>query len=75
VAEGHLHDPKLASAALADFDRSMAALRETPEADYLPSLEIKRAEMLGWQAFAEDRPNDAVAATRGRRPAGQARSG
>jgi tetratricopeptide (TPR) repeat protein len=64
VAAGHLRDPKLAAAALADFDRSMEALKASPEADALPSLEIKRNEMLGWKAFAEDHSDEAVAVMR-----------
>jgi tetratricopeptide (TPR) repeat protein len=64
VAAGHLHDAKLATAALANFDRDMEAVRSSPSADSIPSLEIQRDEILGWQAFAEDRPADAVAAIR-----------
>ena len=64
VAAGRLHDPKLAAAALADYDRSMEAVKASPYAGLFPSPEIKRNELLGWKAFAEDRPDDAVAAMR-----------
>jgi tetratricopeptide (TPR) repeat protein len=64
VAAGHLRDPKLAAAALANFDKSMDAERTSPTSSDIPSLEIKRDELLGWQAFAEDRPADAVTALR-----------
>ena len=64
VAAGRLHDPKLAAAALADYDRSMEAVKASPYAGLFPSPEIKRNEMLGWKALAEDRPDDAVAAMR-----------
>lgn len=64
VAAGHLHDPKLAAAALGKFDTCMEAVRTSSSADEIPSLEIIRNEILGWQAFAEDRPADAITALR-----------
>jgi len=64
VAAGRLHDPKLAAAALADFDRSMEAVDAFPFADALRGREVMRNEMLGWQAYAEDRRDDAVVAMR-----------
>ena len=65
IAAGHLHHAKLAAAALAGLDQSGEALKNSPLAGYLAnSLSIKRDELIGWQAFAENRPEDAVAAMR-----------
>ncbi len=65
IAAGHLHDAKLAAAALAGLDRTREALKGSPlEAYVTNSLGIKRDELLGWQAFAEDHPEAAVAAMR-----------
>lgn len=62
IAAGHLRDPKLAASALKNFDVGYAELKKTSE--YASIAEIKRDEMLGWQAFAEGRPEAAVAAMR-----------
>jgi tetratricopeptide (TPR) repeat protein len=65
IAAGHLHDAKLAAAALAGLDRTRESLKGSPLEAYLAnSLGIKRDEVLGWQAFSEDHPEAAVAAMR-----------
>ncbi len=64
IAASHLRDARQAAAALAAFDQSLEALKTSPYADYAGSLTIKRNEMLGWQALAEGRSDDAIAAMR-----------
>lgn len=60
VAAGHLHDPKLAASALVAFDRELDAVKSSPFADSAVGMAVMRDEMLGWQALAEDRPDDAA---------------
>jgi tetratricopeptide (TPR) repeat protein len=64
IAAGHLRDAKLAAAALKGFDGSLEAVKKSSFADYASALEVKRDEIVGWQAFAEARPEDALAAMR-----------
>jgi tetratricopeptide (TPR) repeat protein len=65
IAAGHLRDTTLAAAALKGFDGSLDAVKKSPTmADYASALEVKRNEMLGWQAFAEGHPDAALAAMR-----------
>ncbi len=64
IAAGHLGDAKLAAAALKGFDRSLEAVKKSSLADYASALEVKREEIVGWQAFAEGRPGDALEAMR-----------
>jgi len=64
IAAGHLRDAKLAAAALKGFDESLEALKKSAMADYASAIEVKRGEMLGWQAFAEGHPDAALAAMR-----------
>lgn len=65
IAAGHFHDAKLAASALAGLDRSGEALKASPFAAMVgSSLAIKREELLGWQALAEDHPEAAVTAMR-----------
>jgi tetratricopeptide (TPR) repeat protein len=64
IAAGHLRDAKLAATALKGFDASADAVKKSPMADYAIGLEVKRDEMLGWQAFAEGHPDAALAAMR-----------
>ncbi|MBB6143242.1 tetratricopeptide (TPR) repeat protein [Silvibacterium bohemicum] len=65
IAAGHLRDAALAKAALASLDRDIEALKGSPmEAYASESIRIKRDEMIGWQAFAEDHPDAAVVAMR-----------
>jgi len=61
IAAGHLRDPKLAAAALKGFDASLEAVKKSPMGDDVGALEVKRNEILGWQAFAEGHPDAAVA--------------
>jgi tetratricopeptide (TPR) repeat protein len=64
IAAGHLRDAKLAAAALKGFDGSFEALKKSPMAEFASALEVKREEMVGWQAFAEDHPDAALTAMR-----------
>jgi tetratricopeptide (TPR) repeat protein len=64
VAAGHLKDPKLAASALANFDKGIDALKKSPYASHVSSTEVARDEMVGWKAFAENKPEEAVAAMR-----------
>jgi tetratricopeptide (TPR) repeat protein len=64
IAAGHLRDTKLAASALKGFDASLEAVKKSPMADYATALEVKRNEMLAWQAFAESHPDAALAAMR-----------
>ena len=64
IAAGHLSDPKLAVAALQGFDESFAALKKAWGADYASALEVKLDEIVAWQAFAEGRPEPALASMR-----------
>ena len=60
VAAGHLHDTRLAASALAAFDKELEAVKASPYADSTTGMEIMRTEMLGWQALAQDRPDEAA---------------
>ncbi len=64
IAAGHLRDAKLAAAALKNFDGSYEALKKSPLAEFASAVEIKRDEMVGWQAFAEGQSDAAVTAMR-----------
>jgi tetratricopeptide (TPR) repeat protein len=64
VAAGHLQDAKLAASALASFDQSMDALKKSPYANFAPGIDVKRDEVVGWKAFAENQPEAAVVAMR-----------
>jgi tetratricopeptide (TPR) repeat protein len=65
VAAGHLRDATLAAAALTGFDRSFEALKASPYADFAgSSMQVKRNEIVGWKAFAENQPEAAVVAMR-----------
>ena len=62
VAAGHLRDRQLAASALAKFDAQIEALKKTPYAYTVNDQMVKRNEMLGWQALAENKPEQAIAA-------------
>jgi tetratricopeptide (TPR) repeat protein len=62
VAAGHLHDAKLATAALAGYDKVMEWQKKSAYADSVENAQIQRNEIVAWQAFAEDRPDAALAA-------------
>ncbi len=64
VAAGHLQDAKLAAAALAKYDEVLEWLKKSPYADSADDAQIRRNEIVGWQAFAENKPEAAVAAMR-----------
>jgi tetratricopeptide (TPR) repeat protein len=64
IAAGHLHDAKLAAVAMKGFDGSFEALKKSPMAEFASALEVKREEMVGWEAFAEDHPDAALTAMR-----------
>jgi tetratricopeptide (TPR) repeat protein len=65
IAAGHLHDAKLAASALAGLDRDGDAMKNSTYAAYfVNSFGIKRDELLGWQALADDHPEAAVKAIR-----------
>ncbi len=61
VAAGHLRDKKLAALALSKFDVQIEALKKTPYAYQINDMMVKRNEMLGWQALAENKSDEAVA--------------
>ena len=62
VAAGHLHDAKLAAQALKKYDDTLAWLKKSPYADDAEGAQIRRNEIVGWQAFVEGRPEAAVTA-------------
>lgn len=65
IAAGHLHDPAVASAALTGMDQAFATLQTMGAPPYiLNSVKIKRDEMRGWQAFAQDQPELAISLLR-----------
>jgi tetratricopeptide (TPR) repeat protein len=61
VAAGHLHDPKLAASALANYDQVLDRFKKSPYADSAAGAQVVRNEILAWQAFAEDHPEPAIA--------------
>ncbi len=64
IAAGHLHDAKLAAAALAEYDKDLDEMKKSPYADAIEGAQIRRNVIVGWKAFAEDRPEEAIAAMR-----------
>jgi tetratricopeptide (TPR) repeat protein len=64
TAAGYLHDAKLAASALAAYDASVEALKTSPYASEVEGMQVRRDEILAWQALAEDRKDDAVALMR-----------
>jgi tetratricopeptide (TPR) repeat protein len=63
VAAGHLRDPKMAAAALKEYDAAEAEVaRKYPESAGGPH--VKRDEMVGWEEFAEGHGDAAEAAMR-----------
>jgi tetratricopeptide (TPR) repeat protein len=64
IAAGHLRDAKLAAAALKGFDASLEAVKKSSMGDAVSALEVKRNEILGWQAFAQGQPDAALGAMR-----------
>ena len=64
VAAGHLHDVKLATRALAGFDRDIEALKKSRYADSVEGRQVQRNEIVAWKEFAENHPEAAVASMR-----------
>jgi tetratricopeptide (TPR) repeat protein len=64
VAAGHLRNAKLAVDALKKFDAQIDAMRKTPYAYQINDMMVKRNEMLGWQQFAANQPDAAIASMR-----------
>jgi hypothetical protein len=64
VAAGHLRDPALATSALAAYEQSSEALKKSPFVGLSSGMDVKRDEIAGWKAFAENQPEAAVAAMR-----------
>lgn len=64
VAAGHLRDAKLAAAALSSFDQSVIALKKSPYANFAPGIDVKRDEIVGWKAYADNEPEAAATAMR-----------
>jgi len=62
VAAGHLHDAKLAATALAKYDEVLEWMKKSPYADSVDDAQIRRNEIVAWQAFIEGKPEAAVAA-------------
>lgn len=61
IAAGHLHDPNLAASVLANFDNGVEALTHSPFAAMVEIVKlISRNEILGWQAYAQDHPDEAI---------------
>ena len=64
MAAGHLGNAKLAATSLKSLDRSLAAIKKSGNSEYETVLQIRRQEVLGWQAFAQGHKEAAVAAMR-----------
>ncbi|HYK34386.1 hypothetical protein [Alloacidobacterium sp.] len=62
VAAGHLHDAKLAALALKKYDEVLQRLKKSRYADAAEDAQIRRNEIVAWQAFVEDRPDTALEA-------------
>jgi tetratricopeptide (TPR) repeat protein len=64
VAAGHLHDAKLGAQALAKYDETLERLKKSPYADSAEDAQIRRNEIVAWQAFVANQPDAALAAMR-----------
>jgi tetratricopeptide (TPR) repeat protein len=66
IAAGHLHDVKMAEAALTSYSDIFAAIKKRGGAAAYEqrSLEVKESELVAWKEYAEDHPNSAVEALR-----------
>jgi tetratricopeptide (TPR) repeat protein len=60
IAAGQLHDANLAASALANLDKSIEELKHSPFAAAVESVQVPRNEVLGWQAYARDHPDEAI---------------
>jgi len=64
VGAGHLHDAKAAKKALEWIDSYIATLKQGPNAYQAVGLAVPRDEVAGWLAYAENKPEEAVASMR-----------
>ncbi len=64
IAAGHLRDAKLAATALEGLDRSLTEIKNSDMSEYASALQVKRQEVVGWQAFAQGHPEAAIEAMR-----------
>ncbi len=64
IAAGHLHDAKLATAALAAYDKDLEEMKKSPYADAIEGAQVRRNVIVAWKAYAEDHPDEAIAAMR-----------
>jgi tetratricopeptide (TPR) repeat protein len=64
VAAGHLHDAALANSSLAEFDKMLDQMKNSPRAYQVQAYQVQRDELEGWREFAAGRPDAAIAAMR-----------
>jgi hypothetical protein len=64
IAAGHLHDAKLAAKALRSMDGSLESMKNSEYGDFESAFEVKRQEIVAWQAFARGRGEEAEQAMR-----------
>jgi tetratricopeptide (TPR) repeat protein len=64
VAAGHLHDPKLADAALTRYDKVLDELKHSSDTSDVNAAQIERNEIVAWKSLAEDHPDAAITAMR-----------
>lgn len=64
VGAGHLHDAKAAKKALEWIDAYLVTLKQGSDAYQAVGLAVPRDEVAGWLAYAEDKPEEAVASMR-----------
>lgn len=64
VAAGHLKDEAMAKRALDGIDRARAKVAASPFSWMLPSIDIKRGEVLAWLQFAQNKPQEAAGTMR-----------
>ncbi|HVN17370.1 MAG TPA: hypothetical protein VMU05_01310 [Dongiaceae bacterium] len=65
IGAGHLHDAKMAEAALTNYNQTFDAMKKGSGAEaYDRSFEVKQSELVAWKEYAQDHPDAAVAAMR-----------
>jgi tetratricopeptide (TPR) repeat protein len=64
IGAGHLHDAKAAKKALEQIDDIIAGVKQGPRAYMAIGMEVPRDEVAGWVAYADDKPEEAVALMR-----------
>ena len=60
IAAGHLHDAKMAEAALASYNERFEAIKKSRGAGYDRAFDVKQLELVAWKEYAEDHPEAAV---------------